>query len=265
MSEGTAIQWTTNTFNPWWGCTKVGPGCDHCYAEAFDKRTGGSHWGSGAPRKRTSEANWRLPRKWDLAARGSAEPVWVFCASMADVFDNEVDSNWRVDLWDLIRSTPHLRYQILTKRIGNALKMLPSDFPRGFGHVGFMATVVTQAEAHRDCPKLYEVKQAGARWTGLSCEPLIEGLELARHLSEIDWVICGGESGPRSRPFNLQWARDLRDQCADAGTAFFMKQIGSGAGLSDKKGGDWSEWPADLCIREMPRVFALPLKGEEQE
>lgn len=170
MAENSKIEWTDHTFNPWWGCTKVGPGCDHCYAEALDNRTGGTHWGASAPRRRTKD--WSGPRRWNKHA-GNYEALHgrrqrVFCASMADVFDNEVPDQWRADLWQLIRECPRLEWQIVTKRIGNAAKMLPADWP--FPHVGLLATVVNQAEADRDIPKLLATPAA---WRGISAEPLL--------------------------------------------------------------------------------------------
>lgn len=254
MGEHTAIQWTDHTFNPWWGCTRVGPGCDHCYADALDRRTGGAHWGAGAPRRRTKD--WSGPHRWNKHAGHFAElhgrRQRVFCASMADVFDNEVPDEWRVDLWQLIRETQGLDWQIVTKRIGNAAKMLPPDWPQAFPHVGLIATIVNQAEADRDVPKLLATP---ATWRGISAEPLLGPVRLDRiaHGDESDidalsgfinytpqhvavppkalgarlnWVICGGESGAGARPMHPAWARSIRDQCVAARVPFFFKQWG---------------------------------------
>jgi len=131
MSENTKIEWADHTFNPWEGCQKVGPGCDHCYAETRNARFAGGaavNWGPGAPRRRTSAANWRKPLAWEkahaefFAAHGRRQRV--FCASLADVFDNSVDPQWRFDLMRLIEQTPNLDWLLLTKRIGNAAAML---------------------------------------------------------------------------------------------------------------------------------------------
>ncbi|MDP4022956.1 DUF5131 family protein [Methylobacterium sp. NEAU 140] len=162
MAEFSAIEWTTHTFNPWWGCTKVGPGCDHCYAETFDRRVGGSHWGAGSPRRLVKD--WSGPRKWNAAAEHTGERPWVFCASMADVFDNEAPPEWRNRLWSLVRECRNLRWQFVTKRIGNAPKMLPDDWAENFGHCGLLATIVNQEEADRDIPKLLTTPAA---WRGL--------------------------------------------------------------------------------------------------
>jgi protein gp37 len=296
----TKIAWTDATFNPWIGCTKVGPGCDHCYAEAQDQRWHcGEHWGAGAPRRRTSERLWRGPEEWDrfraagkLSSRRKGvdvpTPLWVFCASLADVFDNEVEPAWRADLWALIRRTPHLRWQLVTKRVGNVWKMLPADWgatPAQIGpavceftdgaayrHVGIIATVVNQEEYDRDAPKLLALKTVGVRWVGLSVEPMLGPIDLPPPLSSpgFDWVICGGESaqgGQAARPFVLQWSYWLRDQCAARGVPFFMKQVGSKpvterAGgvtlpfpICDRAGADPAEWPEALRVRQMPRVY----------
>lgn len=249
MAENSAISWTDHTFNPWIRCMKVGPGCDHCYAEAWDARglqKGPTRWGAGAPRSRTSAANWQKPRHWNRAAERSGVRPWVFCASLADVFDNEVDPAWRSDLWTLVRETPALRWIFVTKRIGNAAKMLPADWTNAFGHCGLMSTIVNQAEADRDIPKLLATPAA---WRGLSMEPLLGPVNLAWALGDpigiasgflwrgqfapgmetlrrLDWIIVGGESGPGARPMHPDWARPLRDQCAAAGVPFHFKQWG---------------------------------------
>jgi protein gp37 len=152
MAENSKIEWTNHTFNPWEGCQKVGPGCDHCYAEARDQRfTGGKHWGPGAPRRRTSPANWNQPLRWNKLAQHNAERGLprprVFCASLADVFDNAVPTGWRDDLWALIASTPHLDWLLLTKRPGNIAAMLPPSWGAGWPNVWLGCTVVNQTEA----------------------------------------------------------------------------------------------------------------------
>ena len=129
MSENTKIEWADSTFNPWIGCTKVGPGCDHCYAEALmDKRWHKVQWGSGQQRARTSAANWKQPLLWEREHEAFAlmhgRRRRVFCASLADVFDNEAPIQWRVDLFALIERTPHLDWLILTKRVGNVQRMM---------------------------------------------------------------------------------------------------------------------------------------------
>ncbi|MEM5384182.1 phage Gp37/Gp68 family protein [Paraburkholderia phymatum] len=260
MSENSEIEWTDHTFNPWEGCQKVGPGCDHCYAETRNARFSGGiaiNWGPGAPRRRTSPANWRKPLQWNkahaefFAAHGRRQRV--FCASLADVFDNAVSPTWRAELFELIESTPNLDWLLLTKRIGNVPAMLhETGVDRLPDNVWLGATIVNQEEANRDVRKLLSVP---ARVRFLSMEPLLGPVDLTRlaHGDESDldalrgqvvytsqhfamppeplgkaisWVICGGESGRGARPMHPDWARDLRDQCAEAGVPFLFKQWG---------------------------------------
>lgn len=250
MGEQTAIAWTDSTFNPWWGCTKVSPGCDHCYAEAFDKRVGGSHWGPRAPRKVMSDSHWRKPPAWDRAAKKAGTRRRVFCASMADWADNAVPGDWRERLWDVIRATPSLDWQLLTKRPQNVAKMLPADWSSGYPNVWLGTTVENATEAARRVPHLQAVP---AKVRFLSCEPLIEAIR--PDLSGIHWVIVGGESGGGARPYRPEWARGLLAQCRTAGVAFFHKQAGSrreGWPGATGKGENPAEWPVELRVQEFP-------------
>jgi protein gp37 len=254
MSENSTIEWTDHTFNTWEGCQKIGPGCDHCYAETRNARFAGGtaiNWGPGAPRRRTSLANWRKPLQWNnahaefFAKHGRRQRV--FCASLADVFDNAVPKEWRRDLFDLIELTPNLDWLLLTKRIGNVFDMVARtrshDWLAGRDNVWLGATIVNQAEADRDIPKLLEVP---ARVRFLSMEPLLGPVDLTNVWmpdgdalgvalfsqgtgTGIDWVIAGGESGPGARPMHPAWARSLRDQCAEAHVPFLFKQWGEWA------------------------------------
>ena len=283
MAENTKIEWTDHTFSPWTGCTKVSPACDHCYAEGWAKRSGHVKWGSGQPRRRTSDANWRMPLKWDREAERTGVRPRVFCASLADVFDNEVDPAWRADLFKLIADTQNLNWLLLTKRVGNVMKMANevANMPRLGSHNGHLlahhwrngsppknvwlgATVVNQEEADRDIPKLLTVP-AAKRF--LSIEPMLGPMLLPferlrewnriallnqqeHAVSRIDWVIVGGESGPGARPMSPDWARSIRDQCEEAGVALFVKQMG---GSRDKRG-ELFDLPDDLRIREVPHA-----------
>lgn len=264
MSENSKIEWCDHTFNPWEGCQKVGSGCDHCYAETRNARFAGGtavNWGPDAPRRRTSAANWRKPLAWNaaagafMAAHGRRQRV--FCASLADVFDNEVDPAWRRDLFDLIELTPNLDWLLLTKRIGNAARMVADarthDWLAGRRNVMLGATIVSQVEADRDIPKLLAVP-AARRF--LSMEPLLGPVDLdLGYLAGLDWVIVGGESGPGARPMHPHWARSLRDQCAVAGVPFLFKQ--------------WGEWAPGECSENTldmrtVQVADLSLNGEWQ-
>lgn len=390
MAENSKIQWTDHTFNPWWGCAKVSPGCTHCYAETFSRRTGADLWGAGKARRRTSVANWREPVKWDLKARGTLDicvhcnaPVLVmgmgvecgcgiygtapktrrsrvFCASMADWLDADVQAEWLADLLDLIHKTPRLDWLLLTKRPEFWRPRMEAAVACGLGHADLWArewlkgiaprnvwigtTVEDQKRADERIPALLQIP---ARVRFLSCEPLLEAVDLRRYLwsasipckcgvtfeawqaepcgghrvcncrgfaecdhydpgtwslacpscgacickagfpekqsepsrgrfdiqrkglnwhSPVDWVIVGGESGAMPRPFNLGWARSIVGQCQAAGVPVFVKQFGhrpivemKGSipvilPLQDHKGGDWSEWPEDLRVRQFPRT-----------
>jgi protein gp37 len=248
MAENSAIEWTDHTFNPWWGCTKVSPGCDHCYADALDRRAGGAHWGAHAPRRRTKD--WSGPVKWNRRCEKLGIRERVFCASMADVFDNHrsILPDWRANLWSLIAATPHLDWLLLTKRPQNIAKMLPPTWGDGWPNVWLGTTVENQTEADRRIPHLLATP---AQIRFLSCEPLLGPVALDMILTpemgiyaltgvrsdgsgpsgfsrgpRIDWVICGGESGPGARPMHPDWARSLRVQCTLDRVPFFFKQWG---------------------------------------
>lgn len=261
MAENTKIEWAHHTFNPWIGCTKVGPGCDNCYAEAdFDKRRHVVQWGTNQPRKRTAASTWAQPLRWNAMAEKQGTRYRVFCSSLADVFDNEVDREWRDDLATLILNTQHLDWLLLTKRVGNAAGMLGQMFMDGPpDNVWIGATITSQAEADRDVPKLLAVP-AAKRF--LSMEPLLGPVDISALTTAcpndkedccggpcqidalsgsiscpacegpetiypgLDWVIVGGESGPNARPMHPDWARSLRDQCQDAEVPFLFKQWG---------------------------------------
>lgn len=246
MAENSKIEWTTHTFNPWLGCTKVSPACDGCYAEnLMDHRYGRVKWGAGEDRVRTAPANWRKPIAWNREAAKRSEPTYVFCASLADVFDNEVPPGWRRDLFETIEKTPNLTWLLLTKRIGNVLKMTDpcgGNFcvPRNAA-VG--ATMANQEEYDRDRMKLHEVKmQCGPRFTFGSFEPLLGPIVLDKYAP--DWIIAGGETDQgkhKARAADPVWFRSLRDQAAALGRAFFMKQMTNKAPI-----------PPDLLVRQWP-------------
>ena len=242
MGENSAIAWTDDTFNPWWGCKRVGPGCDNCYAATLDKRTGGDHWDGDTLPRRTSPQNWAKPRRWNKAAEQDGQRRKVFSASMADIFDNRVPPQWRDDVWALVRETPNLDWIILTKRIGNVPKMLPADWDQGYPNVWLCITTVTQGEFDRDWPKL---KAIPAAVRGLSIEPQLEPITLRGERP--GWVIAGAESGHGARPYSDDWARKLRDECSASGTPFFFKQhIRSGKKIETPEldGRRWIEFPS---------------------
>lgn len=237
MAENSKIEWTTHTFNPWIGCQKVSPGCDHCYAEALmDTRWGKVKWGPHGERKRTSEANWKLPLRWAKAAKGTRPRV--FCASLADVFDNQANTSWRADLFALIEATPELDWLLLTKRPENVTKMLPDDWGDGYPNVWLGTTCEDQKNYDRRWPILRSIP---ARIRFISYEPAIGPLRLSGAMADPDWIICGGESGHGARYMEPAWAYELRADCEARSVLFFMKQ------MTAKK-----PIPADLLLRQFP-------------
>lgn len=268
MAADTKIEWCDHTFNPWIGCTKVstaatcGGGCDGCYAEVSTpvrvlRAKGIETWGPHAARHRTSPSNWAKPRHWNaqheafFAEHGRRQRV--FCASLADVFDNAAPIDVFTEFLDLCRLTPNLDKLLLTKRIGNVKRRLEEALEYAGGvmmnplltkwlvhwldgdapsDVWLGATVVNQLEADRDIPKLLTTP---ARIRFLSMEPLLGPVDLhlpwfrmpgTRYRPRLHWVIVGGESGPRARPMPSAWVRSLRDQCAIADVPFLFKQWG---------------------------------------
>jgi protein gp37 len=249
MAENSGIEWTDHTFNPWWGCSEVSPGCDHCYARTLAKRLHPDLdlWGPKSQRLMFEPRHWNEPLGWNRKAEKAGRRDRVFCASMADVFDNQVDlDDERADLWTLMHKTPHLDWLLLTKRVANVARMVPPSWMKGHWpkHVRLGISVVNQTEADRDIPKLTDLPSSNF----LSLEPLLDPVDLRDWLAiepdrnwswrrkskffedpSIDWVIVGGESGPGARPMHPDWVRNLRDQCQAAGVPFLFKQWGEWA------------------------------------
>lgn len=271
MADTTLISWADRTHNHWVGCQKVGPACDHCYAENLMQNRfgrvefGGPGKGVGT-RSLTSAANRKKPYAWDRQAAKDGTRPFVFCSSLSDVFDSAVPLEWQTELFTMIAGTPHLVWLLLTKRPGNIVRLwraaMPGvAFPK---NVAIGATIVTQAEADRDIPKLLDAKaRLDASLAFLSMEPLLEKVDLSHHLYApcpnsldglmmdpstgvyeccskcdfsgfsdeiaVDWIITGGETdqgAPNARPTHPDWVRGLRDQCAAVGVAFHHKQNG---------------------------------------
>jgi protein gp37 len=228
--QNSSIEWTDHTFNPWWGCQRVSPGCEHCYAETLAHRYNFKVWGPAKTtgRREMSANYWKQPIKWNDAARKAGKQARVFCASMADVFEDHPQLEWpRTNLWGLIETTPHLDWLLLTKRPQNILRMLPSLWSgRTPDNVWLGTSCEDQQRADERIPHLLSVP---ARVRFLSCEPLLGeiSLPISRMGSDIHWVIAGGESGAGARPMHPDWARWLRTQCQETGTAFHFKQWGA--------------------------------------
>ncbi len=226
MGEKTSIEWTEHTWNPWHGCQHVSPGCEHCYMFAAKRRYGQDP--TAVVRSRTT---FDEPLKWK-------KPRLVFTCSWSDFFIAEADP-WRAEAWGIIRRTPHLTYQILTKRPARIASHLPPDWPLQNVWLG----VSVEARVYRYRADVLRRIPAAVRF--LSLEPLLEHLaEL--NLNGIHWVIAGGESGPGHRPVDADWLRAIRDRCQAAGVPFFFKQWG---GRTPKSGGrlldgrTWDEMP----------------------
>lgn len=194
MGEHSAIEWTNATVNFWWGCTKVGPGCDHCYAEALSTRFGESIWGQGAPRRKikgaiglihrldNDYADWAADHECRLLGPHDTLRRRVFIQSMSDLFDLEVPLEWFAEAWKHILACNRIDIQIVTKRVSAIEKRLAAIGYEGWpSHVGLIATVCNQDEAERDVPRLLDIKTArDIPWVGLSIEPLLGAIDLTR-------------------------------------------------------------------------------------
>jgi protein gp37 len=225
--EYSNIEWTTHTFNPWIGCQHVSPGCDHCYAETMmDTRYHRVDWGPHGKRKRTTDRYWKQPLRWAGDARQGAQRPRVFCASLADVWDNQVPAEWRSDLFKVINSTPELDWLLLTKRPENIRKMLSfaieglPEWP--WANVWLGTTCEDQEHYDHRWPIL---RQIPAAIHFISYEPALGPLTLATSPYLADWIICGGESGKDARMMDPVWAGNLLDECRELRVAFFMKQM----------------------------------------
>lgn len=283
MAEKTSIEWTDHTFNPWIGCMKVSPLCDNCYAETLvlqkkwftpdpaseaRREAEGYQWGgpgAGAGnRKRTSEATWKNPLRWDREAARTRKRPFVFCASLADVFDNAVPVAWRRDLFDLIRATPNLVWLLLTKRPQNIERMvaacggLPSNVALG-------VSAGVQKEVRVAVAHLARAKLALApAFTFISAEPLLEQISFRNDadvwtlMSKIDWVIVGGESGSGAREMKPEWAEAIRRELRNTRTIFNFKQTGGFPG--PRKG---SHLLAGKSYLGRPRVRLIPKRAAQ--
>lgn len=291
MAKTTGIAWARSTRNLWAGCTKIGPGCDGCYAEAFqrwvqgkDPETGeAKNWGPGRPRLPYLLGAFKDLRSWNrqagIEAAGGA--MWngrvgfwpVFLNTQSDFFDNDAPQEWRDVSYPVIEACTNLTIFLVTKRIGNVAKMVPARWlEHGFpSHVRLLITVVNQAEADRDIQKLLELPCKN----GISCEPALEAIDWRPWLKPcgpnivspdphgrdraLEWIIVGGESAQAGHParwFDIEWARSTIAAGRDVGVPVFVKQLGSyyayDAGLKDDAGEDPAEWPEDLRVREFP-------------
>ncbi len=237
------IEWTDETWNPVTGCVKVSPGCKHCYAETFAERFRGTISSPGKlhpfysgfdptlrPERLDTPLRWRTPRR-------------VFVNSMSDLFGEFVPNDFLARVFQVMRETPQHTYQVLTKRAPR-LRAWTGGQPwlRQASHIWLGVSV---EDRKYGLPRVEDLRHATAAVRFLSVEPLLE--QLGRmDLQNIDWVIVGGESGPRARRMDPLWVREVRDQCRAAGVAFFFKQWGgvrkhmTGRELD---GRTWDEFP----------------------
>lgn len=316
MSEKTKIQWCDDTWNPWRGCTKVSPGCAHCYAETLVTTRLGGEWGKGKPRIRAKDFD--TPLRWNkkpwVGIEGKAYSEGekedhlggdifhrrlVFSLSLGDWLDDEVPIEWLADMLDVIRRCPNLEFLLLTKRpenwaarvdylCGHFNSEKSTQFLAAWlsgnppSNIWLGVSAEDQKRADERIPLLLHIP---AKVRFVSYEPALGPIRFSpAGLGPfgVSWIIVGGESGPQARPFNIEWARSTVAQCKTAGVACFVKQMGSNSFYArdiletrpksvshtlhpfdrsktacyfhwhEKKGGDMTEWPEDLRVREWP-------------
>lgn len=247
MAENSHIEWTDATWNPVTGCTKISPGCKHCYAERLANRLqkmGQPNYRNGfkvTPQPQMLE----VPLRWRTSKR-------VFVNSMSDLFHEEVPFEYINRVFDVMRRADWHQYQILTKRSERLLQLSPGL--NWEPHIWMGVSVENKEYAHR----IDDLRKTAAAVKFLSLEPLLGPLHKL-DLRGIDWVIVGGESGPGARPMDPHWVADLRDQCLRAVVPFFFKQWG---GVQKKKAGrlldgrTWDEMPAERDIQREDAILA---------
>lgn len=277
MATNSKIEWTNHTWNPWTGCIKVSEGCKNCYAESMWNR-----WGKDFKQiKPTERATFYKPPTYK-------EPALIFTCSLSDFFIEEADG-WRSLAWDIIRRTPHLTYQILTKRPERIADHLPEDWGEGWDNV-WLGTSVENQEV---LPRMQELMRVPAKVRFLSVEPLLspvllgldgkmgfiwEDTQETKYMTFtpvnelIHWVIIGGESGPASgrtkaRECNPLWMESIVDECKANEIPVFVKQMGSvyarqhkmtkPDGSRDMKGGNIEQFPEVLQVRDMPKAWGV--------
>ena len=294
MSDSSKIEWTNATWNPVTGCTKVSPGCDHCYAETFAERwrgIPGHHFEQGfdvtlRPERLEQPRRWKRPRR-------------IFVNSMSDVFHEAIPDDFILQMFAVMAVTPQHTYQVLTKRHGRMRSLLSKpkfaddvwalvwQLDGGLAwrrrqwplrHVWCGVSAEDQHWADIRIPALLHTP-AAVRF--VSAEPLLGPIDLEPYIPlgcdcgtgllgghedtcmlvrpTLDWVIVGGESGPGARPCGLGWIEELVNQCHATETPMFVKQFGSVLGRefgAGPKGGDMDRWPAYLQHRQFPLPFA---------
>lgn len=246
MGENSKIEWTDHTMNFWIGCQEVSAACDHCYARVQNEHWKWVNgWGPHGERRRTAPSTWRKLHKWNSDAKERGVRAKVFSNSLSDFFDNQAHYTWRREAWHYIEQSDWLDFLILTKRPQNIAKMLPDPetgvrpWGAGWPNVWLGMTAENQPEYDQ---RWHYLSGVPAIVKFISNEPSLGPLSVSGGPYIPDLVIFGGESGPKKRPVDLQWGRDLRDECAALGVCFFGKQDDGVRPLPD-----------DLMIRQMPR------------
>lgn len=236
MGDTSHIGWTEATWNPWYGCTKISPGCKFCYMYREMQR-----YGRDPFTVQRSKTTFNAPLKWK-------EPRMVFTCSWSDFFIEAADE-WRPEAWEIIKKTPHLTYQILTKRPELINARLPNDWAYGYANVWLGVSV----ESNEYIQRLDELQNVQAAVYFASLEPLLAHISISPYLRgmtriqrALDWVIVGGESGS-DRQCQVEWITDIVDQCRDFKTPVFVKQD------SGPKAGQQGRIPDSHWVQEFPR------------
>lgn len=247
MADHSAIEWTNATWNPVTGCTKVSPGCDHCYAERLTERFGRGPFSE----IRLHPERLEEPSRWNKSRM-------VFTCSMSDLFHPQVPWTYLIKVFSIMQKCHWHTFQVLTKRPGRmayfATHILPA-LDRSWPENVWAGTSV---ELQKYSPRLSVLGRVPARVRFVSAEPLLGELDLSEWLQAgvLHWVIVGGESGPRARPLKMKWVKALISQCAKSRTSVFVKQLGTdwarSRGSTDAKGGNPEDWPIEFCRREFP-------------
>lgn len=274
MGENSKIEWTDHTWNPWMGCHKISEGCRNCYMFRERRR-----YGKDPEVVVRSKTRFYDPLKWEKKAALTGERKFVFACSWSDWFIEEADPI-RDEAWEIVKATPHLTYQILTKRPENIPARLPKDWDEGYPNVILMVTAEDQAMANLRIPQLLKIP---ARLRGVSIEPMLGFVNLKQIMGDhvwfdvlgksrfdygsdgygvaapmipgIDWVIVGGETGVQARPLDIRWVETIRNQCIIGNIPFFFKS--------------WGEWWPKEHVDYLGKTSSLPdisiCKGINQE
>jgi len=245
MAEKTQIEWTDATWNPVTGCTKIGPGCDNCYAERFAERWRGikDHPYEQGFDLKVWPHRLEQPKKWK-------KPRMIFVNSMSDLFHKKIDKNYISQVFDAMEDADHHVFQVLTKRSSIMRKFVNDRYGKAGAPVHIWLGVSVEDDAHKG--RIEHLRGTNAKARFISFEPLLGPIDSV-DLQGIHWAIVGGESGPRARPMEPEWATSLRDQCLKQGVEFFFKQWGgprpkSGGRLLD--GEEWNGFPWQIVPRE---------------